>query len=96
MHPESKKEYEWINDIVEYTIQPMPQWLKDVIASSKNIAVPDLINEAPKDWIDSLLEKGVSEGSRNDTAARISGYLFNKGLSKTTVLLILNDWNKKK
>ena len=95
IHPESKKEYEWINDIVEYTIQPMPQWLKDVIASSKNIAVPDLINEAPKDWIDSLLEKGVSEGSRNDTAARISGYLFNKGLSKTTVLLILNDWNKK-
>lgn len=95
IHPDSKQEYEWINDIVEYVPQSMPTWLKDVILASKNIVTPDFIQDAPKDWIDSLLETGVQEGSRNDTAARISGYFFNKGLSKTTVLHILTDWNKK-
>lgn len=45
-------------------------------------------------WVTELM-KGVSEGGRNDAAARLTGYLFKKGLPVDIVWSMMVEWNKK-
>lgn len=45
-------------------------------------------------WITEAL-RGVSEGGRNDTCARLAGYFFNKGMSADIVETLLMEWNER-
>lgn len=45
-------------------------------------------------WITEAL-RGVSEGGRNDTCARLAGYFFKKGVSEDIVSSLLIDWNER-
>lgn len=45
-------------------------------------------------WLSESL-KGVSSGGRNDTAARLAGYFFKKGIPIDVVYSMLTEWNKK-
>ena len=45
-------------------------------------------------WITEAL-RGVSEGGRNDTCARLAGYFFKKGMNADIVEALLIDWNER-
>lgn len=45
-------------------------------------------------WIAEAL-RGVSEGGRNDTCARLAGYFFKKGLERDIVEAVLQEWNER-
>ena len=45
-------------------------------------------------WITEAL-RGVSEGGRNDTCARLAGYFFRKGLNADIVEALLSEWNER-
>lgn len=45
-------------------------------------------------WITEAL-RGVSEGGRNDTCARLAGYFFKKGMNYDIVEALLLDWNER-
>lgn len=45
-------------------------------------------------WIAEAL-RGVSEGGRNDTCARLAGYFFKKGLESDIVEALLQEWNER-
>ena len=45
-------------------------------------------------WIVEAL-RGVSEGGRNDTCARLAGYFFKKGMTADIVESLLLDWNER-
>lgn len=45
-------------------------------------------------WIAEAL-RGVSEGGRNDTCARLAGYFFKKGLERDIVEALLQEWNER-
>ncbi len=46
---------------------------------------------ADRDWITEALE-GVNEGSRDQTCARLAGYLWRKGLPEAIILSLLKPW----
>lgn len=52
---------------------------------------PTIQNEG---WITEAL-RGVSEGGRNDTCARLAGYFFKKGLNSDIVEALLLEWNER-
>lgn len=45
-------------------------------------------------WITEAL-RGVTEGGRNDTCARLAGYFFKKGMERDIVEALLLDWNER-
>ena len=45
-------------------------------------------------WITEAL-RGVSEGGRNDTCAKLAGYFFRKGLNADIVEALLSEWNER-
>lgn len=57
------------------------------------------INSKPKiesgsGWVTETL-RGVSEGGRNDTCARLAGYFFKKGMTQDIVEALLLEWNER-
>lgn len=81
-HPSGGK-YEWV-----HTGMPsvFPESILEVDSQSSNPS-----GEA---WISELL-RGVSEGGRNDAAARLAGYFFKKGVSADIVEALLLEWNER-
>lgn len=51
-------------------------------------------NEEGEGWITEAL-RGVSEGGRNDTCARLAGYFFKKGMAMDIIETLLLEWNEK-
>lgn len=45
-------------------------------------------------WITEAL-RGVSEGGRNDTCARLAGYFFKKGIASGIIEAMLMEWNER-
>ena len=81
VHPSGNK-YEWVQ---RGTPMAFPLALLDL--ESK----PTVQNEG---WITEAL-RGVSEGGRNDTCARLAGYFFKKGMASEIVEALLIDWNER-
>lgn len=52
---------------------------------------PSVQNEG---WIVEAL-RGVSEGGRNDTCAKLAGYFFKKGMATDIVEALLMEWNER-
>ncbi len=74
--------YEWVQKGIPGTF---PLALLDI--ESK----PTVQNEG---WIVEAL-RGVSEGGRNDTCARLAGYFFKKGMNSDIVEALLLEWNER-
>ena len=73
------------------------EWIKRGPLGAFPIALLDL-QAQPKvqgdGWITEAL-RGVSEGGRNDTCARLAGYFFKKGMNADIVEALLLDWNER-
>jgi RecA-family ATPase len=80
-HPNGNN-YEWVQ---KGTPMAFPLSLLDL--ESK----PTVQNEG---WITEAL-RGVSEGGRNDTCARLAGYFFKKGMTYDIVEALILDWNER-
>lgn len=72
------------------TLAPAPAWLLDRLAPNGN-GHRDATR--PSVWRD-LVCNGVAEGQRNDTLARLAGYLFRRRLDAVVVLNLLSSWNQ--
>ena len=73
------------------------EWIKRGIPGAFPMAFLDLESRSPtsnEGWITEAL-RGVSEGGRNDTCARLAGYFFKKGLNSDIVEALLMEWNEK-
>lgn len=76
------RRYEWVR---RGPLGAFPMALLDLRAQ------PTAQNEG---WIVEAL-RGVSEGGRNDTCARLAGYFFKKGMTSDIVEALLLDWNER-
>ena len=81
VHPNGNR-YEWIQ---KGPLGAFPMTLLDLTSK------PTIPNEG---WITEAL-RGVSEGGRNDTCARLAGYFFKKGLTSDIVEALLLEWNER-
>lgn len=81
VHPNGNR-YEWIQ---RGPLGAFPMALLDLRSQ------PTIQNEG---WIVEAL-RGVSEGGRNDTCARLAGYFFKKGMTADIVEALLLDWNER-
>lgn len=81
VHPNGNR-YEWIQ---KGPLGAFPMALLDLTSK------PTIPNEG---WITEAL-RGVSEGGRNDTCARLAGYFFKKGLTSDIVEALLLEWNER-
>lgn len=73
------------------------EWVKRGPLGAFPLAFLDMKSESTngnEGWITEAL-RGASEGSRNDTCARLAGYFFKKGMSADIVEALLMDWNEK-
>lgn len=73
------------------------QWVKRGPLGAFPMALLDLEARSPvqnEGWVSEAL-RGVSEGGRNDTCARLAGYFFKKGLSSDIVETLLLEWNER-
>lgn len=81
MHPSGNR-YEWVK---RGPLGAFPVALLDLQAQ------PRVQGDG---WITEAL-RGVSEGGRNDTCARLAGYFFKKGMNYDIVEALLLDWNER-
>jgi len=88
MHP-SGHIYSFVNDLITPPIKRISE-LKDIGINLEQ--KPETPISQPS-WVSQLL-KGVSEGQRNDAAARLAGY-FKKSLPIDITTTILENWNTK-
>lgn len=73
------------------------EWIKRGPLGAFPMALLDLEARSPvqnEGWVTESL-RGVSEGGRNDTCARLAGYFFKKGLSADIVETLLLEWNER-
>ncbi len=73
------------------------EWVKKGPLGAFPLALLDLRSEpmtGNEGWITEAL-RGVTEGGRNDTCARLAGYFFKKGMNYDIVEALLLDWNEK-
>jgi len=73
------------------------EWIKKGIPGVFPLALLELESKSTvqnEGWITEAL-RGVSEGGRNDTCARLAGYFFKKGLTADIVETLLMEWNEK-
>lgn len=73
------------------------EWVKKGPLGAFPVALLDLKTRTPvqgEGWITEAL-RGVSEGARNDTCARLAGYFFKKGVTADIVETLLLDWNER-
>jgi hypothetical protein len=85
IHPSGSR-YQWSVDSTDDFI-PAPDWLLSLITSD----APTKGNKSPVDWVSML--QGVSEGSRNDSLARLAGKLLGHRLEPKFALYLLAAWN---
>jgi hypothetical protein len=87
----SGKQYTWKYPHIGTRVVPPPPWLKKIIESEvvhkKNL--PSLRSNNP--WAE--MWRGVPDGTRNETAAKLSGHLLGRGLQEEEVIEILSVWN---
>jgi hypothetical protein len=87
IHP-SGKAYAWSVDCAS-AIAEAPAWLLAKIAtpnSGNGTATP------PSEWL-RLAEGGVSEGTRNDAVARLTGHLLRRRVDPRVTLELIRTWN---
>lgn len=81
VHPNGNR-YQWIK---RGALGMFPKGLLDIQSTSQTNG---------DNWITEAL-RGVSEGGRNDTCARLAGYFFKKGMNTDIVETLLLEWNER-
>lgn len=77
------RRYEWVE---QGAMGAFPRELLDLQAQPRD--------REGDGWIAEAL-RGVGEGGRNDTCARLAGYFFKKGLERDIVEALLQEWNER-
>jgi hypothetical protein len=77
-------EYEWA---AGKDLAPTPAWLVNALQQPRLKAVT-----APQDWRE-LVRNGVTEGKRNDGAARLAGHLLRRYVDPRVALELVLAWN---
>lgn len=75
----------------------MYEWVQTGIPGVFPLALLDIESKPTvqnEGWITEAL-RGVSEGGRNDTCARLAGYFFKKGINYDIVETMLLEWNER-
>jgi hypothetical protein len=85
VHPSGRR-YEWSVDTAN-VIAPAPDWLLAKIAEPTTGAAVT----PPSEWRE--LIKGVSEGARDCSTAKLAGHLLRRGVHSFVVLELLQSWN---
>lgn len=87
VHPNGTA-YQWYDDAQpDHGIAEMPQWLLDLIGESKIKYI-----EERRNAIRTLFANGAAEGKRNDSLARMAGYLFRSNLPPLFCREVLHLW----
>lgn len=86
IHP-SGRAYCWSVDSAR-TFAAAPDWLLAKIAEPANGAT---VRTPPAEWRD--LVRGVAEGARDCTAAKLAGHLLRRRIDPFVVLELLQSWN---
>ena len=87
IHPSGKR-YEWSVDCTS-TFAPAPEWLLAKITGADGDGAAPM---PPSAWR-ALIANGVTEGSRNNTVAKVSGYLLRRFVDPLVVLELAQIWN---
>jgi hypothetical protein len=87
VHPSGKR-YEWSVDCAS-TFAPAPDCLLAKITDADSNGTPPT---PPSEWR-ALIANGVAEGSRNNTVAKVSGYLLRRFVDPLVVLELAQIWN---
>jgi RecA/RadA recombinase len=86
IHPNGSR-YTWEVSLV-FPLPPAPGVLLELVRERKPAEAHTSANGSAPDWITTAL-RGVSEGSRDDTAARLAGYFVSKGHPEDVVLELM-------
>jgi hypothetical protein len=89
VHP-SGRVYAWSVDCAN-TFAAAPDWLLNKIAPSPGNGAPPAAT-ASATWCE-LLRDGVDEGKRNDSVARLAGFLLRRHIDALVAFEILSAWN---
>lgn len=90
LHPSGKR-YEWISNSAMPVIMPSKLW--GMVTSAIKPA-PNGKATSKEPWLADAL-KGVGEGARDDTCARLAGYYLSKGMPEDVVIEQLKMWNER-
>lgn len=92
-HPDTGKKYEWeaSSRPFDTEIADPPQWLIDMMNSTKKEGITLDIAKDPEHFLGIL--QGVSEGSRNNSLASLTGHLLAKRVDPYVAYEIVNIWN---
>jgi hypothetical protein len=88
LHPNGRR-YEWDNSPGCTELVPLTGWLKRLLGERGNGRA-----RLPSEWA-TLVRDGVSEGQRNDTAARLAGHLLAHGIGAEETFEWLLCWNRR-
>src|SRR5690606_21872897 len=86
---ESGRLYRWIQ---KDDLGSLPPHVVGVLTADDGGAESD--PEEQERWLVDAL-RGVGQGERNSTCARLAGYYFAKGIPRDVTLTMLLDWNHK-
>jgi hypothetical protein len=94
IHDETGEPYAWANDC--QTIAAAPSWLLAKLqgAPANGNDTPGNISASKALELAQLFVEGVSEGKRNDSIARLSGYLLRRYVHPRIVLHTMQLWNR--
>lgn len=86
----SGRRYLWVagHDPATCNPAPLPLWLRT------RLGVPAERIGHPRAWWRELLARGVGEGRRNDSIARLTGHLLWHGVDPQVALELLLCWNR--
>ena len=87
IHPTGRR-YEWSVDCAS-AIAPAPAWLLQIIAAPTNGSGKS--TTPPSEWRD--LIKGVSEGARDCSLTKLTGYLLRRHVDPFVVLELIRSFN---
>lgn len=88
LHPSGRR-YEWLETAKKAS--PVPAKLLEMVQPHTELN-GNATSKEP--WLADAL-RGVGEGARDDTAARLAGYYLSKGIGADVVLETLRNWNDK-
>jgi hypothetical protein len=90
VHP-GGKQYHWSVDCAK-TLAAAPQWLLDKITAPTN--GNGKTAPTPRSAWRDLVEHGVAEGARDNSATRLAGHLLRHGIDPIVALELLQVWNE--
>jgi len=82
-----------LSNIEKFTPTRLDEFISNWRLNQSPTAETQRENREPG-WVERAL-RGVTEGSRNNTAASLTGYFINKGLGDNVISAILANWNQR-